>query len=119
MAEAFRGGIEAVSKTQTESGLSLGLSKVQLARYVILPQAFAISVPSLGANAIFLLKETSIVGAIALLDIMNVAKDLIGMYYKTAESLILLVLAYLVLLLPLSMLLTWVERKVRYAEFGD
>lgn len=58
-------------------------------------------------------------GAIALLDLMNVAKDLIGMYYKTTESLILLVLAYLVLLLPLSMLLTWVERKVRYAEFGD
>lgn len=53
MAEAFRGGMEAVSKTQTESGLSLGLSKIQLARYVILPQAFAISVPSLGANAIF------------------------------------------------------------------
>lgn len=119
MAEAFRGGIEAVSKTQTESGLSLGLSKIQLARYVILPQAFTISVPSLGANAIFLLKETSIVGAIALLDLMNVAKDLIGMYYKTTESLILLVLAYLVLLLPLSILLTWVERKVRYAEFGD
>lgn len=119
MAEAFRGGMEAVSKTQTESGLSLGLSKIQLARYVILPQAFAISVPSLGANAIFLLKETSIVGAIALLDLMNVAKDLIGMYYKTTESLILLVLAYLVLLLPLSILLTWVERKVRYAEFGD
>lgn len=118
MTEAFRSGIEAVSKSQIESGLSIGLSKVQLARYVILPQAFAISIPSLGANAIFLLKETSIVGAIALMDLMNVAKDLIGMHYKTAESLLLLVLAYLVLVLPLSLLLTWVERKVRHAEFG-
>ena len=119
MTEAFRSGIDAVSQSQIESGLSIGLSKVQLARYVILPQAFAISIPSLGANAIFLLKETSIVGAIALMDLMNVAKDLIGMHYKTAESLLLLVLAYLVLVLPLSLLLTWVERKVRYAEFGD
>ncbi|MEC0131356.1 MULTISPECIES: amino acid ABC transporter permease [Paenibacillus] len=119
MTEAFRGGFEAVSQTQIESGQSIGLSKLQLVRYVIFPQAFAISIPSLGANAIFLLKETSIVGAIALMDLMNVAKDLIGMHYKTAESLLLLVLAYLVLVLPLSLLLTWVERKVRYAEFGD
>ncbi|MBA9083811.1 polar amino acid transport system permease protein [Fontibacillus solani] len=119
MTEAFRSGIEAVSKSQVESGLSIGLSKVQLARYVILPQAYAISIPSLGANAIFLLKETSIVGAIALMDLMNVAKDLIGMHYKTAESLTLLVVSYLVLILPLSIVLSWIERKVRYAEFGD
>ncbi|MEK4453596.1 amino acid ABC transporter permease [Paenibacillus sp. FSL R5-0636] len=119
MTESFRGGFEAVSQSQIESGQSIGLSKLQLVRYVIFPQAFAISIPSLGANAIFLLKETSIVGAIALMDLMNVAKDLIGMHYKTAESLLLLVLAYLVLVLPLSLLLTWVERKVRYAEFGD
>lgn len=119
MTEAFRSGIEAVNKVQIEAGLSIGLSRIQLARYVIMPQAFAISIPSLGANAIFLLKETSIVGAIALLDLTNLAKDLIGMFYKTEESLLLLVLAYLVLILPLSFLLTWIERKVRYAEYGD
>ena len=119
MTEAFRGGMEAVSRTQVESGLSIGLSRTQLARYVILPQAFAISIPSLGANVIFLLKETSVVGAIALMDLMNVAKDLIGMHYKTAESLLLLVAAYLILVLPLSVVLGWLERKVRHAEFGD
>ncbi|WP_238655088.1 amino acid ABC transporter permease [Paenibacillus piscarius] len=119
MTEAFRGGMEAVSRTQVELGLSIGLSRTQLARYVILPQAFAISIPSLGANVIFLLKETSVVGAIALMDLMNVAKDLIGMHYKTAESLLLLVAAYLILVLPLSVVLGWLERKVRYAEFGD
>ncbi|MCR8644283.1 amino acid ABC transporter permease [Paenibacillus sp. N1-5-1-14] len=119
MTEAFRSGIEAVSKSQIEAGLSIGLSKVQLARYVILPQAYAISIPSLGANVIFLLKETSVVGAIALMDLMNVAKDLIGMHYRTTESLLLLVIAYLILVLPLSLVLTWVERKVRYAEFGN
>lgn len=119
MAESFRGGIEAVSKSQIESGLSLGLSKIQLARYIILPQAFSFSVPSIGANCIFLLKETSIVGAIAILDLMNVTKDLIGMYYQTFESLLMLVVSYLIILLPLSFLLTWLERKVRYAEFGN
>lgn len=119
MSEAFRGGIEAVSKTQIEAGLSIGLNKVQLARYVILPQAFSLSIPSLGANCIFLLKETSVLGAISILDLMNVTKDLIGMYYQTFEALLMLVASYLIILLPLSVFLTWLERKVRYAEFGD
>ncbi|MBU3075155.1 amino acid ABC transporter permease [Clostridium estertheticum] len=119
MAEAFRSGIEAVSKSQIESGLSIALSKFQLARYVIIPQAFSVSLPSLGANCIFLLKETSVLGAISILDVMNVTKDLIGMYYKTFESLAMLVVVYIILILPLSILLSWLERKVRYAEFGN
>ncbi|MHC1682983.1 MAG: amino acid ABC transporter permease [Clostridiaceae bacterium] len=119
MAEAFRSGLEAVSKSQIESGLSIALSKSQLVRYVILPQAIAVSIPALSANCIFLLKETSVLGAIAILDVMNVTKDLIGMYYKTFESLAMLVVVYLIMILPLSFILSWVERKVRYAEFGN
>ena len=118
MAEAFRGGLEAVSKSQIESGQSIGLNEWQLIRYVILPQAFAVSVPAIGANIIFLLKETSIFSAVALADLMFVAKDLIGMYYKTEEALFLLVIAYLVILLPLSLLFSFIERRVRYAGFG-
>lgn len=119
MAESCRGGIESVSKSQIESGISIGLSKMQLIRYVILPQAFSVTIPSLGANCIFLLKETSIVGAIAIADLMHVTQDLIGMYYQTFEALLMLVIAYLIMILPLSVLLTWLERKVRYAEFGN
>lgn len=92
---------------------------MQLIRYVILPQAFAVTLPSLGANCIFLFKETSIVGAIAIAELMHVTQDVIGMYYQTFESLLMLVLAYLVIILPLSFLLSWLERKVRYAEFGN
>ncbi len=118
MAESFRSGFEAVGKTQLEAGLSIGLTRMQLTRYIILPQAFSVSIPSLTANAIFLLKETSIFSAIALADLMFVAKDLIGMYYKTFEALSMLVASYLIILLPLSIFLRWVERRVRYAEFG-
>jgi polar amino acid transport system permease protein len=50
---------------------------------------------------------------------MNVTKDLIGMYYKTFESLLMLVVVYVIMLLPLSILLTWLEKRVRYAEFGN
>ncbi len=119
MAEAFRSGVEAVTKSQIECGISIGLSKLQVIRYIIVPQAFSVSMPSLSANCIFLLKETSILGAISILDVMNVTKDLIGMYYKTFESLAILVVVYLIMILPLSVILTFLERKVRYAEFGN
>jgi polar amino acid transport system permease protein len=118
MAEAFRGGLEAIGMNQIEGGLSIGLSRTQLIRYVVLPQAVAVSMPSLGANVLFLLKETSVVSIIALADLTSVAKDLIGMYYKTNEALIMLVAGYLLLLLPLSFLFRFAEKRLRYGEHG-
>ena len=118
MAEAFRSGLEAVGRIQHESALSLGLTGLQTFRYVILPQAFAISFPGITANVIFLLKETSIFSAISLMDLMFTAKDQIGLYYKTTECLALLVAFYLVILLPVSLLGSLIERRLRHAEFG-
>ena len=118
MAEAFRSGLEAVSQTQIEAGLSIGLTTPQLIRYIILPQALAVAMPAIGANAIFLMKETSVFSAVALADLMFVAKDLIGMYYKTNEALLMLVIAYLIVLLPMSIVFTIFERRLRFAGFG-
>ena len=118
MAETFRSGLEAVGKIQHESAASLGLTQAQAFRYVILPQAFSISFPGITANVIFLLKETSVFSAISLMDLMFTTKDQIGLYYKTTECLALLVVFYLIILLPLSMLGSLLERRIRYAEFG-
>lgn len=119
MCETFRSGLEAVSNTQIESAQALGFSKAQIIWNITLPQAIARSIPGLTANVIFLLKETSVFSAISLMDLMFTAKDLIGLYYKTTESLFMLVIFYLLILLPVSIFGTWLERKVRYAEFGD
>lgn len=119
MAEAFRSGLEAIEKIQMESGLCIGLTHSQVMRYIIFPQALAISIPGLCANMIFLIKETSVFSVVALADLMYVAKDLIGLYYKTDESLLMLVIAYLILLLPISVLASLLERRLRYAGFGD
>lgn len=118
MAEAFRSGLEAISKTQVESGLSLGLEHRQVMRHIVLPQALSISVPPLCANVIFLIKETSVFSAVALADLMFVAKDLIGLYYKTDEALLMLVVAYAIILLPISVAATLLERRLRNAGFG-
>ena len=118
MTEAFRSGVEAVDRIQEESALSLGLSRFQSFRYVVLPQAAAVSVPAFMANVIFLMKETSVFSAVSLMDLMFTAKDQIGLYYRTTESLFLLVGAYLLNLLPLSLLGAFWERRLRHAGFG-
>jgi len=73
----------------------------------------------LAANTIFLIKETSVVSVVALPDLVYVAKDLIGMSYNTSEALILLVIAYLVILLPVSIAARLIEKKVRRGGFGN
>ena len=91
MAEAFRSGVEAVDRIQEESALSLGLTRLQAFRLVILPQAAAISVPAFMANVIFLMKETSVFSAVSLM---------------------------VLILLPLSLLGSLLERRLRHAGFG-
>lgn len=118
MCEAFRSGLDSVEPIQIESAYSLGMTTPQVMRYIILPQAISTSIPPFVANVIFLLKETSVFSAISLMDLMFTAKDLIGLYYKTPESLFLLVIFYLLILLPVSFIGSWIERKVRYAGFG-
>lgn len=119
MAETFRSGIEAVDEIQYETALSLGMSKAQVMFHIVLPQAVTFSTPAFVANIIFLLKETSVFSAISLMDLMFTAKDLIGLYYKTAECLTMLVVFYLLILLPVSIIGSIVERRLSYASFGD
>ena len=118
MAESFQAGFDSVSAIQRESAASLGLSTFQSLAFVELPSVVSVAVPSVAANAIFLLKETSICGAIAIPDLVHTANDQIGMYYKTYEALLLLTVAYLALILPLSFLFARLERRIRHAEFG-
>ena len=96
MAEAMRGGLEAVPNVQRETAYVLGLTSTQTITRVILPQAVSTAIPGVVAN------------------VMYMAKDLIGMYYSTYESLFMLVVAYLVILLPISIFGTWLERRFDY-----
>ncbi|WP_167956908.1 amino acid ABC transporter permease [Anaerosporobacter faecicola] len=119
MTEAFRSGFEAIPKIQEESGLCIGLKKWQVIIYILLPQAFLVSLPAFLANVIFLIKETSVFSVVALADLMYVAKDLIGLYYETEEALFLLVVSYLIILLPISILFTLVERRLKHVAIGN
>lgn len=119
MSESIRSGLESIEKTQIESAGSLGMNRLLTMKEVIFPQALAVSVPGICANVIFLIKETSVVSGIALADLMYVTKDLIGLYYETDEALLMLVVFYLLILLPVSILASVLERRLRYAGFGN
>ena len=116
MSEAMRAGLEAVPQIQRENAYMLGLSSRQTMLHVVIPQAISTSIPGVVANVIFLIKESSVVSAIALADVMYMAKDLIGMYYTTYEALFLLIVTYLIILLPISIIGTWLERRFDYAK---
>ena len=116
MAEVFRAGFESVAAIQFESAQVLGLSKIQTLQHVILPQALSVAVPGLVANVISLIKESSVVSGIALADLMYVTKDIIGMQYDTTEALFMLVIAYVIILVPISLLGSWLERRLDYAR---
>lgn len=113
MCESFRLGLQSVGKAQIESALSIGLNPIGLIVYVVIPQALSVALPSIGANVIFLVKETSVVGILALADVLYVSKDIINVYGKTYEALFMLLLAYLVILLPLSILFSVLEKNMR------
>ncbi|WP_302848185.1 amino acid ABC transporter permease [Paenibacillus naphthalenovorans] len=119
MTEVFRSGLEAVQKSKVEAGLAIGLSKGQLLRFILLPQAVRISIPAFIGNFIFLLKETSVVSAIAIPELLYTTTDLIATYYKTFEMFIMLAAFYLILILPLSLCLSFFERKLTYGQFGN
>lgn len=119
MAEAIRSGLESIDNIQMQSALSLGFSRFEALWHVILPQALAVAVPALTANVVFLIKETSVVGVVALPELVFVAKEQIGQSYETREALFLLVTFYLIILLPVSLLAGVVERRMRKHVFGS
>ena len=118
MAEAFRAGLQSVAQGQIDSARSVGLNAVQVFQYVVFPQALSLSIPAIGANCLFLIKESSILSAIAVVELLFVTKDLIGMDYKTIEALFLLIMAYLIILLPVSVLTSYLEYRSRKVSHG-
>jgi polar amino acid transport system permease protein len=119
LTEIVRAGVEAVPKAQIESGLSIGLSRWQLLRHVILPQAGILSLPALFANFVFLLKETTVVSAVAVPEILYTTKNYIALYYKTYEMLAVMTGLCVLLFVPLSLLLRLVERRLQHGQFGS
>ena len=116
VAENIRAGIMAVDNGQMEGGRSLGFTYSQTMRYIILPQAIKNAFPALGNEFITLLKETSIVGYVAIQDLTKAADFIISRTYEAFYPLIAIAIIYFVLVWGLTQLLATVERRMRQSD---
>ncbi len=117
MAETLRAGIQAVPKGQVEAARSLGMSGPWTMTSIVIPQAFRIIVPPLTNEFVMLLKDNSllsIVGAtLGERELTNVGRDMMtsGPSAGTATSLTMAALLYIVITLPLTRLVAWMEKR--------
>ncbi len=115
-AEIFRAGIQSISRGQFEAGRSLGFNYNQTMRYIILPQAIKNVIPTLANEFIVLLKETSVAGYIALIDLTKAADIIRSKTYSAFMPLIAVALIYLILVLGFSYVVTIIERRLSRAR---
>ncbi len=114
MSEIFRGGIDAISKGQIEAARSLGMSKSKTMLKVVFPQAFKICIPSLVNQFIITIKDSSILSAIGLADIVNQTKVYVGGSYDFFPAYITVAGYYLVIISILMVISKFVEKKFSY-----
>ena len=113
MAEIIRAGIETVDRGQNEAARSLGLSQVQSMRRVILPQAVKNILPAVGNEMIALLKETSVAGYVAVIDLTRAANLIRNNTYDAFNPLMVTAVVYLTLVVVMTRLLAAFERRLR------
>jgi len=113
LTEVFRSGLNALHFGQREAALAIGMTPMMALRYIIFPQATRITLPPLGSYAIGLLKDTSIVSAIAAPEIMFYARNLVTSTFQTTLIYILAALLYFILSFPLARVVDRLERKQR------
>ena len=116
IAEIFRGGIMSIDNGQFEAGRSLGFNYVQSMRYIIIPQAFKNILPALANEFIVLLKETAVVGYVAVQDMTKAGNIISGRTYSYFMPLIAVALVYLALVMFFTWLVGKLERRLRATE---
>ena len=112
MAELIRSGINAVDKGQMEAGRSLGMSKLQTTRKIIMPQALRYILPAIGNEMIALLKETAVAGYVAVVDLTRAGNLVRNNTYDAVNPLMCVAIIYLVLVVLLTQLLKAVEGRL-------
>jgi len=116
IAEIFRSGIMSIDNGQFEAGRSLGFNYIQTMRYIIIPQAFKNILPTLANEFIVLLKETAVVGYVAVQDLTKAGDIIRGRTFSAFMPLIAVALIYLALVMFFTWLVGILERRLRSSE---
>ena len=116
MSEVIRSGIQAVDKGQMEAARSLGMSKGMAMRLVIIPQAIRIILPAFCNEFVTLIKETSVLGYVGVVEILRHGQLWNASSFETFPAYIGVAIAYMILTIPLSKIINGYERKMSKKE---
>ncbi len=116
VAEIFRSGIMSIDHGQFEAGRSLGFNYFQMMRFVVIPQAFKVVLPTLGNEFIALVKETSIAGYVGIVELTKAGDLIRSRTYAAFMPLFAVALIYLALVMILTWLIGKLERRLRKSE---
>jgi len=110
LSEIYRAGIEAIHRGQTEAALSLGMTPARAMRYIILPQAVRTMLPPITNFAIVLLKDTAIIFAVGVVEIMALARQLVTETIQSAAVFMVVGVIYLCMTIPMARIAARLER---------
>lgn len=116
IAEIFRGAIQSVDRGQREAGISLGMTRWQVMRRIILPQAFKIAVPSLSNQFIIALKDSSLASSISVPELLLKAKQLGSANFQMMEALGVAAVFYLLMTSVLTVGTNLIERRLNVSS---
>jgi His/Glu/Gln/Arg/opine family amino acid ABC transporter permease subunit len=111
LSEIYRAGIESIHRGQMEAALSLGMTPLRAMRYIVLPQAIRTMLPPITNFAIILLKDTAIVFAIGVVEIMALARNLVTETLQSAAVYLIAGALYLCVTIPMARLAARLERQ--------
>ena len=111
IAEIVRSGIQSVSKGQMEAARSSGMSYMQAMRLIILPQALKMVLPPMASQLIILIKDSSLVSTISVVDLTLIGKNLVATTFRSVEVWTFIALLYFVMTFSLSQIIRLIERK--------
>jgi len=119
LAETIRAGIQSIHKGQYEAALSLGMTRGQMMRYVILPQSMRVVVPPMANDFIACLKDTSLVSVIGLRELTRAGREFYSQFFVDFQTWLVVGILYLIMTLGLSRLVAWLERKFKVHGYGE
>ena len=111
LSEIYRAGIESIHRGQMEAALSLGLTPARAMRYIVLPQAIRTMLPPITNFAIVLLKDTAIVFAVGVVEVMAIARNLVTETLQSAPIYLMAGALYLCVTIPMARLAARLERQ--------
>jgi polar amino acid transport system permease protein len=118
-AEIFRAGIEAVPKAMVEAAASLGFSRWQIYRQVVLPLAVRVTMPAMTNNLVNLVKTTTLAYAIAVPELLYMSAQIWSEQVNVPEMMVVLLICYVTIVGIINQLMQWLEDRLRVPGFGQ